>query len=258
MNAVKLTPTGGQVEIHVRRMSSYVEIVVSDTGQGIAPHILPFIFERFTQADSSSTRAYSGLGLGLALVKLAEQHGGSVTAESAGEGKGAMFMVKLPLAPAQVRRTEERGVHTKVTAASPSDVRLDGMRVLVVDDDTEALDVASAILGKAGAAVRSRLSARDALEVLGSWQPDVLVSDIEMPVEDGYSLIRKVRAPGSHAGGGIPAVAVTGYERPEDRRRALAAGFTIHLPKPVDHGELTTIIASLMGRTPHIRDGSAG
>ncbi|HKW93072.1 MAG TPA: ATP-binding protein [Methylomirabilota bacterium] len=248
MNAVKFTPKGGRVQIHLQRVNSHVEIVVSDTGQGIAPHVLPFIFDRFTQADTSSTRAHSGLGLGLALVKhLVELHGGAVTAQSPGEGRGATFVISLPLSIAEMSTGSAIRQHPTVatTDAPLPGARLDGLRVLVVDDDQNALDLASAILTKAGAAVRTCLSAEDALAVFFAWRPDVLVSDIEMPGEDGYSLIRKVRALADDPVGDTPAVALTAYGRTQDRMLSLSAGYNMHVPKPVDPGELTTIIASL-------------
>ena len=251
MNAVKFTPKGGRIQVHLQRVNSHVEIVVSDTGQGIAPEILPSVFDRFRQADSSSTRVHAGLGLGLALVKhLVELHGGTVVAQSAGEGQGATFIVKLPLTIAEIPAGPIPRFHP--TAAStefaPTGVRLDGLRVLVVDDDPDALELASAILGRAGASVRICVSAPDALDMLQQWRPDVLVSDIEMPGEDGYSLIRKVRALDARQGGRTPAIALTAYGRTEDRMRTLSAGYNMHVPKPVDPGELATIIASLAGR----------
>ena len=251
MNAVKFTPKGGRVQVHLQRVNSHVEIVVSDTGQGIAPEILPFVFDRFRQADSSPTRAHTGLGLGLALVKyLVELHGGSVVAQSPGEGKGATFIVKLPLTIAEMAGPAQRVHPTAPLGAVPGGVRLDGRRVLLVDDDPDALELASAILTGAGATVRTCLSAPDALEVLRQWRPDALVSDIEMPGEDGYSLIRKVRALDANEGGQTPAVALTAYGRTQDRVLSLTAGYNMHVPKPVDPGELTTIIASIATRPP--------
>jgi PAS domain S-box-containing protein len=252
INAVKFTPRGGRIQVHLQRVDSHVEVVVSDTGQGIAPSVLPFVFDRFRQADSSSTRAYSGLGLGLALVKhLVELHGGSVVAHSAGEGQGATFIVKLPLTIAEIAPVSAARAHptaVSLDAARPV-TRLDGLRVLVVDDDADALDLASAILGSAGAAVKTSLSAREALEMLHEWRPDVVVSDIEMPGEDGYSLIRKLRALDPSRGGKIPAVALTAYGRTQDRMASLTAGYNMHVPKPVDPAEFTTIVASLVART---------
>jgi signal transduction histidine kinase/ActR/RegA family two-component response regulator len=256
-NAVKFTPKGGRVQVHLQRINSHVEIVVSDTGQGIAPDLLPVIFERFRQADSSSTRAHTGLGLGLALVRhLVELHGGGVEAQSAGEGRGATFVVKLPLTIAAVP-TGQPTPRVHPTALSmepaPDGARLDGLRIMLVDDDPDALDLATTILEGAGAAVRRCHSVPEALGALPEWRPDVLVSDIEMPDEDGYSLIRKVRALAAEDGGRTPAVALTAYGRKQDRMLSLAAGYNMHVPKPVDPGELTAIVASLAARPSQTR-----
>jgi signal transduction histidine kinase/ActR/RegA family two-component response regulator len=253
MNAVKFTAKGGRVQVHLQRINSHVEIVISDTGQGIDPELLPFIFDRFRQADSSSTRAHGGLGLGLALVKhLVELHGGSVAAQSAGDGKGATFIVKLPLTIAAFPEGPVRRVHptAPVVESVPGGVRLDDLRVLVVDDDPDAVELATAILAGAGATVRTCGSAHEALAAVQEWRPDVLVSDIEMPDEDGYALIRKVRALDAERGGKTPAVALTAYGRTQDRMLSLTAGYSMHVPKPVDPGELTAIIASVAGRAP--------
>jgi PAS domain S-box-containing protein len=251
MNAVKFTPKGGRVQVHLQRVNSHIEVVVSDTGEGIPPAVLPFVFDRFRQADSSSTRAHSGLGLGLALVKhLVELHGGSVGAQSPGPGQGATFIVKLPLTIAEVAAGPERRIHPTASSIDsiPAVGRLDGLRVLVVDDDRDALDLSSMILTRAGAEVRLCRSAAEAIDMLGRWRPDVLVSDIEMPIEDGYALIRKVRALSAEHGGRTPAVALTAYGRMQDRVQSLTAGYNMHVAKPVDPGEFTAIIASLAGR----------
>jgi len=253
MNAVKFTDRGGHVQVLLQRVNSHVEIVVSDTGRGIDPDLLPFVFDRFRQADSSSTRAHGGLGLGLALVKhLVELHGGMVVAQSGGEGKGATFIVKLPLRIAAISEGPAPRVHPTAPVLEPASegVRLDGLRVLVVDDDPDAVELATAVLARAGAVVRACGSASEALGTVKRWRPDVLVSDIEMPGEDGYALIRKVRALDAELGGKTPAVALTAYGRTQDRMLSLTAGYTMHVPKPVDPGELTTIIASVAGRSP--------
>ena len=248
LNAVKFTPTGGRVQVRVERVDSRVEIVVTDTGQGIAPDVLPFVFDRFRQADSSSRRAHTGLGLGLALVKhLVELHGGRVRAESAGEGRGATFVVTLPLA-SDTAGDHGASIHAARVDAPRSRVLLTGLRVLVVDDDPEALELATAILVGAGAVVRVSGSAAEALDTVRAWRPDVLVSDIEMPGEDGYWLIHRVRALDDAEGGHTPAVALTAYGRVQDRTRALTAGYNMHVPKPVDPGELAAIVASVAGR----------
>jgi CheY-like chemotaxis protein/two-component sensor histidine kinase len=253
MNAVKFSDKGGRVQMHLQRINSHVEIVVSDSGRGVNPDVLPFIFDRFRQADRSSARAQGGLGLGLALVKhLVELHGGTVSALSAGEGQGAMFIVTLPLSIATVSEKPEPQLHptAPVIELPAGGVRLDDLRVLIVDDDPDAVELAAAILMRAGASVRTCGSASEALQTLQAWGPDVLVSDIEMPGEDGYTLIRKVRALEAEDGGKTPAVALTAYGRSQDRMLALTAGYSMHVPKPVDPAELTTIIASVAGRSP--------
>jgi PAS domain S-box-containing protein len=241
MNAVKFTPAGGRVSVELRRLGQRVEIEVSDTGQGIAAHLLPSVFERFRQWDSSSTRAHRGLGLGLALVKhLTELHGGTVTAESDGEGKGAKFIVSLPLCPAS-QIADGRAEAPGVEIGRP----LIGLRVLAVDDDPDALELTSEILRRAGAVVTGCRSAPEALATLEDRWPDVLVSDIEMPGENGYSLIRKFRALERDRGVATPAVAITAYGRMADRPMALSAGFTMHVPKPLDPEEFTTMISGV-------------
>ena len=251
MNAVKFTPRGGDVEFIARRVESGISLVVRDTGQGIAREMLPYLFERFRQADSSSTRTHGGLGLGLALVKhLAELHGGSITAESSGEGQGATFTVLLPdeAVPLTPRVAPVAPRHSTNGPSTASDVRLDGARVMIVDDDPEALVLVEAILTRAGAEVRGCSSAAAALAEVDAWRPDVLLSDIGMPDEDGYTLIRKVRALPPEEGGATPAIAFTGFGRPHDRERAVAAGFDLHVAKPVDPWELKRLIAGLVGR----------
>jgi len=251
MNAVKFTPRDGRIQLALQRVGSHLEIVVSDTGAGIKPELLPVIFDRFKQGESGSTRNKGGLGIGLALVRhLVELHGGSVTAESAGEGQGATFRVKLPLVAAFIEPQEERAHPTAgqpvPTYHGPS---LRGLRVLVVDDDPDALDLIATILRRAEAEARLCSSPPEALAMLRSWKPHVLVSDIEMPGEDGYSLIRKVRELAGSEGGQIPAVALTAYGRPEDRVRSLSAGYSMYVAKPVDPVELGVIVANLAGRS---------
>jgi PAS domain S-box-containing protein len=252
MNAVKFTPAGGKVDVELRRSADQVEVVVRDTGQGIAPHVLPYVFDRFRQWDSSSTRAHSGLGLGLALVKhLTELHHGTVTAESPGEGRGATFTVTLPLTLESRLVAGPAPTFTETALAAVA--RLDGLRVLVVDDDPDALELSTEILGRGGAIVKTCDSAKAALAALQEWRPDVLVSDIDMPGEDGYSLIRKVRALDEDRGGKTPAVALTAYGRAEDRVQTLSAGYSMHIPKPVNPEEFTAIVASVARvlRSPH-------
>jgi signal transduction histidine kinase/CheY-like chemotaxis protein len=253
-NAIRFTPRGGQIHVELKRIHSHIEIVVTDTGEGISEDLLPHIFERFRQGDSTSTRRYSGLGLGLALVyHLIEAHGGSVSAQSPGEGKGATFTVKLPVAVARpvVDRegdaSRERGrPRLNVEGAVPPS--LVGVRLLAVDDDRDSLDLITAILADSGAEVRTRGSAAEGLKVVEEWQPDVVISDIEMPGEDGYAFIQKMRSLEAASGRRAPAIALTAYGRPEDRERATSVGFDMHVPKPVEPAELVTIVAGLAGR----------
>jgi CheY-like chemotaxis protein/nitrogen-specific signal transduction histidine kinase len=250
-NAIKFTPKGGRVQVHLQRINSHVEIVVSDTGQGISAEMLPVIFDRFRQADRGPTRTHKGLGLGLALVRhLIEAHGGTVTAQSAGDNQGATFVIRLPVTLAKLDDGAAERVHPTARVLMPTFVgpALEGIRVLAVDDDADALDLAMAILTAARAEVRTCQSAAEALAVFRDWRPDVLIADIEMPGEDGLSLIRKIRALEPDQGGKVPAVALTAYGRVEDRLRTLSAGFSMHVPKPVDPSELTTVVASLAGR----------
>jgi len=243
-NAVKFTPKQGRVLVKLQHVMSHVEIVVSDTGQGISADLLPYIFDRLRQGDSARSRA-GGLGIGLALVRhIVELHGGSVFAESAGPGLGATFVVKLPLMVAGVR---EHAV-AQAKSGRPESPSLVDIRILVLDDDPAAVELVQEVLAQAGGEVRGTVTAEEALRMLEQWRPDVLVSDIEMPGEDGYTLIRKIRALSPERGGKTPAVALTAFGRPEDRIRSLMAGFNIHVSKPVDPDELTAIVASLADR----------
>jgi PAS domain S-box-containing protein len=246
-NAVKFTPREGRVQVHLRRAHSHLEIVVTDTGGGIAADFLPYVFERFRQGDGSSTRPHGGLGLGLTLVKhLVELHGGAVSAESPGLGQGATFTVKLPISIALV----PAGV-TETPPSSPAPlpvaslVRLDGVRVLVIDDDLDGLTLVTEVLRRVGATVEARRSAAQGFERFVAAPPDVLISDIEMPGEDGYALMRRIRALDPIRGGRVPAIALTAYGRREDRLHAITAGFSMHVPKPVDPAELVTLVESL-------------
>lgn len=255
-NAIKFTPKGGRVQVCLQRINSHIEIIVADTGQGISPEFLPYVFERFRQADSSITRSFGGLGLGLAIVhQLVESHGGTVHAESPGEGQGATFTVKLPLMAIGAIGTELERVHPAVGGNVPFDdsLRLDGLRILIVDDDADMLDLLSYTLEVCGAEVRVATSANEAISILtGSSIPlDILISDIGMPDEDGYSLLRRVRALEPEEGGKIPAIALTAFARVQDRRAALLAGFQSHVAKPVEPAELVAVIANIAGR---IRD----
>jgi CheY-like chemotaxis protein len=244
-NASKFTPAGGVVGVRVIQDDVFAEIVVSDTGPGITPEFLPHVFERFRQADGSTTRTHGGLGLGLAIVRhLVELHGGTVSAESEGEGKGATFRVVLPVRPLKPNvPAETRPVESAIRTTRPG--RLDGLRVLVVDDEPDSRELFGSILEGAGAMVRVAASATEAIGELAAESADVLVCDIEMPGQDGYQLLERVRSDGIGQTGLI-AVAVTAYARTADRRRALEAGFNWHLPKPVEPADLVSVIASLV------------
>lgn len=256
-NAVKFTPKGGRVQIRLERVNSHIEIIVSDSGMGITPEFLPYVFERFRQADSSSTRKYGGLGLGLSIVRqIVEMHGGEVVADSPGEGQGSTFTVKLPLAALNRQswndEAEEERVHPKVSGKPvgfdcPAQIR--GLRILVVDDEEETCSLLNFILTECQAKVITAACAAEALQSVKSEQPDVLISDIGMPVTDGYELIRQIRQYESEQGlKKIPAIALTAFARVEDRMKALSVGFQMHVPKPVEPAELVTVIASLVDR----------
>ncbi len=242
-NAVKFTPRGGRVLVRLARAESQVEMTVSDTGRGIAPEFLPHVFDRFRQADATSTRGHGGLGLGLAIVRqLVELHGGTVWADSAGESLGATFTVSLPLA----------AVRGATDDATPSEFdcppQLEGLRVLVVDDEADTRELVRSVIESCGSRVRTASSAAAALEAMAEEVFDVLIIDIGMPEEDGYALIAKVRALDEERGGRIPAAALTAYAGEEDRIRALRSGFQIHVPKPVSPSELVAVVANLAGR----------
>ena len=251
-NALKFTPAGGTVWVRLERDTGVARLVVADTGQGIEPEFLPFVFDRFKQADEGNARVYGGLGLGLAIVRhIADLHGGSVTASSEGANRGATFTLELPLPATHAVPSASGGkgdcAARSATAGPP--VELHDLRVLVVDDDEDARTVLRRVLESAGATVTAAGSAAEAFDLAActSPPPDVLVSDIAMPVEDGYSLIHRVRAAGSGARA-LPAVAVTALASPEDQRRALRAGFQVHLQKPVDPRELILTVGRLTGR----------
>jgi CheY-like chemotaxis protein len=242
-NAVKFTPRGGHVQVRLERVNSHCELTVSDTGQGIAPDFLPFVFDRFSQADSSSTRKYGGLGLGLGIVRhLVELHGGTVQAFSPGLGAGATFAVRLPLIVAH-----HRGMSSVVLPPTPETelADLSGVSVLIVEDNDDARKLIAAILRRSGATVVAAENVATALQLLNVRTPDIIISDIEMPGEDGYSLIRKVRGKES-AFRRVPAIALTAYTRGVDRVRALAAGFQTHMAKPVEPAELVAVVRSLL------------
>jgi CheY-like chemotaxis protein len=251
-NAVKFTPKHGQVQVSLERTGSHVDIIVADTGEGIPQEFLPYVFDRFRQADASTTRRHGGLGLGLSIVKqLVELHGGTVRATSPGENQGATFVVALPLAVMHATVDD-----SPIQARDPVGVmggdslpKLDGVRVLVVDDELDACRLVVRVLSEYNADVRFATSAPDALEMLKASAYDVLISDLGMPGEDGFELMRKVRALGPEHGRAIPAIALTAFARSADRRRAAMAGFQTHLTKPIEATELVAVVASLAGRT---------
>ena len=253
-NAIKFTPRGGRVQVVLERVNSHLELNVADTGEGIEPEFLPHVFERFRQADASTTRHYRGLGLGLSIVKqLVELHGGSVRVKSPGKGKGSTFILTLPLAPTthplddeREERQHPRVAHGELRPYLPPN--LNGITILVVDDDPDARAVVARILRDGNASVITASSTAEALEILRSAKPALLISDIGMPGEDGYDFIRKVRALSADACGRVPAVALTAFARSEDRQRALLAGYQLHVAKPVEASELLTVCASLVGR----------
>jgi signal transduction histidine kinase len=257
-NAVKFTPKGGRVDVTLSREESSFQIQVSDTGQGISADLLPHVFDRFRQADSSLRRRFAGLGLGLSIVNyIVKAHGGTVEATSPGEGKGSTFTVRLPI---HAVRIGEQSEEDEIAGNSGEDeiadsvhiadrrppVRLDGVQVLIVDDQADARRVLVMVLERVGAVVTTADSARAAIEALHKARPDVLVSDLGMPDQDGFDLIRQLRDDGHHSRD-LPAVALTAYVQKDDAHLALLAGFQVHLPKPVDPYELTSVIARLAG-----------
>ena len=251
-NAVKFTPKGGRIQVNLHRINSHVEIVVSDSGIGISKEFLPYVFDRFRQADASTTRVHGGLGLGLSIVhQLVDLHGGSVSVHSEGEGMGATFTITLPFVGVISNQPEAEAVHPThgdnliSTDGLPS---LEGLKILVVDDEADTRDFIREVLKERGSEVLTSQSVAEALVALEEHKPDILISDLGMPDEDGYALISKIRALPEDRGGHIPAAALTAYARAEDRMRVLRAGFQFHLPKPIDSAELVTVVASLAGR----------
>jgi signal transduction histidine kinase len=245
-NAVKFTPHGGKICVRVEQDGADARVTVKDTGQGIEPEFLPRVFDRFLQADSSTTRSFGGLGLGLAIVRhLVELHGGTVSAESEGLNKGATFSATFPLL---TERTEPVSVAHAGEMSVLENQSLDGLRVLLVDDEPEAREIISTVMTRTGAEVTACKSASEALATLLEWKPDVILSDIAMPDEDGYSFIGKVRSLPREKGGATPAAALTAYARDVDRTQALAAGYQMHIAKPIAATQLVTIVARLAGR----------
>nr|WP_238360939.1 PAS domain S-box protein [Iningainema tapete] len=260
-NAIKFTPFGGRVEVWLTIVNSHAQIKVKDTGIGISPDFLPYVFDRFRQAESTTTRAHGGLGLGLAIVRnLVELHGGTIQVESLGVGQGATFIVQLPLLEVsggkgfplglgavgeQGSREEENSTQDISPGHQP---RLDGLRVLIVDDEIDTREFLVTALEQYGSQVTATASVSEAFGLLERLKPDVLLSDIGMPVEDGYALIRRIRSLPKEQGGQIPAAALTAYAREEDRLLALRAGFQMHVPKPIEPMQLVVVVAKLAGR----------
>ena len=250
-NAIKFTPKGGSVEVRLERIRSHMEITISDTGQGIAPEFLPHVFERFRQSDSSSTRRHGGLGLGLSIVsQLVQLHGGKVTAQSPGAGRGTIFKVILPILSVRQKLRDVAGTRSLIQGKTPTNRQplLADLRVLVVDDEADARDLIEAVLTGRGAEVVSVESGAEALKEMERQRFDVLLSDIGMPLLDGYALIEKVRQLPAEQGGRIPAAALTAYAGIEHRMRVLSAGYQIHIPKPVEPAELAAAVANLAER----------
>ncbi len=248
-NAVKFTPGGGLVSVNLQRVNSHVEITVADSGTGIHSDFLPHVFDRFRQADGSTTRTHGGLGLGLAIVRhLVELHGGVASAESEGQGKGSTFTVRLPL---MIPVEQQMSIAADAVATQSStqlSASLEGLKVLIVDDEPDARELVVVMLGRCGASMKVAASSAEAIEIVGGWKPDVLIADIGMPIEDGYGLIKRLRALPKDQGGCIPALALTAYARTEDRVRALSSGYQVHLSKPVDRAELAAVVARLAER----------
>ncbi|MFN8388838.1 MAG: response regulator [Bdellovibrionota bacterium] len=251
-NAIKFTPKEGKIQVSLERVSSHLEVSVADTGMGIEPAFLPHVFDRFRQADASTTRKHGGLGLGLSIVKhLVELHGGTVRAKSPGAGQGATFTVVLPVAVIHEEAVVPRRVHPKVPNKTHGDCEVDllGVRVLAIDDEPDSCRLVKEILEECHATVRTAQSADEAMKIFQQEIFDIIVSDIGMPDEDGYSLIKRLRAWEKKEGRRTPALALTAFARSDDRRQAALAGFQSHLAKPVEAAELVATVASLIGRT---------
>jgi CheY-like chemotaxis protein len=247
-NAVKFTPRNGRVHVRLSQSDSQARIEIADSGEGIPQDFLPFVFDRFRQADGSTTRPHGGLGLGLAIVRhLVELHGGTVRAESAGENQGATFTVNLPLlACAPEAEKESAGLaRQRIKDEEGALPGLDGLRVLIVDDEPDALEFLRFILAATRAEVAAVSSTDEALFELERFRPDIIISDIGMPERDGYDLVRRLRSLPPERGGALPAVALTAYARSEDQSRAIREGFQLHIPKPFEPNELIIAVAAL-------------
>jgi PAS domain S-box-containing protein len=245
-NAVKFTPNGGRVEIRLQEVASQAQITISDTGKGISPEFLPYVFESFRQADSTTTRQFGGLGLGLAIARnLVEMHGGTVIADSLGEGQGATFTVQLPLINSSKNNADKQD-HDNNFSSPPNSSILTGLRIMVVDDEPDSLEFTAFVLKQEGAEVTAVASAEEALQVLQKWQPVLLISDIGMPEMDGYMLISQIRKLPQGQGGQISAIALTAYATEVDSQKALATGFGAHVSKPVDPIQLVEVVTKLL------------
>jgi CheY-like chemotaxis protein/anti-sigma regulatory factor (Ser/Thr protein kinase) len=247
-NAVKFTRSGGTVSVTLRHDGPEIKLVVTDSGEGISPAFLPYVFDRFRQADSSSTREHGGLGLGLAIVRhLVELHGGRVEATSEGAGRGSTFTVILPVAPGAERVEEPGAASQYLPTMMPENGKesLSGVHVLVVDDERDTVDLVQAVLARDGATVSTAGSVYEALESIARREPDIIVSDIGMPELDGYDLIKRVRAVEQISGKHIPAIALTAYVRSDERDMAISAGYEEHISKPVDPDMLVAAVADL-------------
>jgi signal transduction histidine kinase/ActR/RegA family two-component response regulator len=259
-NAIKFTPERGRVGVFLESSKDHVEVRVVDTGQGISPDFLPHVFEQFRQGDDATTRRHTGLGLGLTIVRqLVELHGGTVHAASEGVGRGATFTVRLPISAGEVQSGQETLLAERRKAPStvspmPRVPRLDDLRIVVVDDNAGGRTLTSLVLTQAGASVKAVASVSEALQILKGERPDALVSDLDLPDQDGYALIRQIREYEAEHGGFLPAVALTGYARAEDRARILAAGFQAHVPKPAEPAALAAAIETI---TRHLRDSES-
>jgi CheY-like chemotaxis protein/two-component sensor histidine kinase len=248
-NAAKFTPTGGQVEISVKQTGTHAIVQVKDNGPGIDPAFLPYVFERFRQADGSTTRTHGGLGLGLAIVRhLVELHGGTISVENRADGPGAIFTISLPLPTGFLQKEILERANAAFGARQAEQPNLEGLSILIVEDEPDALDVITVELVQYGANVTGVTDAEEALKALEKRRFDLLVSDIGLPKMDGYEFIRRVRKQEEGREKRIPAVALTAYARVQDRMQAILAGFSTHVAKPIEANELVTVVASLAGR----------
>ncbi len=251
-NAVKFTPEGGTVAVVLERAGSHVEITVADSGQGIPAEFLPYVFDRFRQADATIRRKHSGLGIGLAIVKqLVDLHGGTVWAQSEGDGQGTRFVVSLPLAVSHDRMDDPLSrdrASAPDCAPDSKTVDLSGLKILVVDDEPDACRLIKWVLDECHAEVVTASSAAEAMPLVETARPDILISDIGMPEVDGYEFLRRIRALGPTRGGKVPAIALTAFARPEDRAHSLKVGYSVHVSKPIEPAALTATVASLAGR----------